>query len=594
MSPEDVRRALAAAHANLLAQRCGGGFWRGELSSSALSTAVAAVALYQVDRAAHQATIARALAWISAHANADGGWGDSPDSPSNLSTTLLCWSALALANQGDPAAAQAVRVAEGWIARAAGGLDPHVLADAVLASYGNDRTFSAPILTVCALTGRLGDNPWRLVPQLPFELAVLPHQLFRFMRLSVVSYAIPALIAIGLVRHRHPPGGAIATRLRRALVSPALRILARCQPSHGGFLEAAPLTAFVAASLAAAGLHNHPVTVKCARFLMATVRPDGSWPIDTDLATWVTTLSINALATAGDADSPLPSPERAALRAWLLAQQGRQVHPFTHAAPGGWGWTCLPGAVPEADDTAGALLALHNLGPHDPAGRAAARAGLCWLLGIQNSDGGMPTFCRGWGSLPFDRSCPDITAHALRAFDVWYEDSSPRMRRRLDRAMRRAAQYLEGAQKPDGSWIPLWFGNQQTGGMINPTYGTSQVVLALAGLKPGRDPDMGALVARGQKWLLSVQNNDGGWGGAQDVPSSVEETALAVAALGGSFAHEAVRRGAAWLIRQTGGGTRFAAAPIGLYFARLWYSEKLYPAIFAVQALETLGRATRA
>ncbi len=32
-------------------------------------------------------------------------------------------------------------------------------------------------------------------------------------------------------------------------------------------------------------------------------------------------------------------------------------------------------------------------------------------------------------------------------------------------------------------------------------------------------------------YLLSVQNADGGWGGAKDCPSSVEETALAVEVL---------------------------------------------------------------
>ena len=42
--------------------------------------------------------------------------------------------------------------------------------------------------------------------------------------------------------------------------------------------------------------------------------------------------------------------------------------------------------------------------------------GLKWLLGLQNSDGGIPTFCRGWGTLPFDRSSPDLTAHAIRAW----------------------------------------------------------------------------------------------------------------------------------------------------------------------------------
>ncbi len=38
----------------------------------------------------------------------------------------------------------------------------------------------------------------------------------------------------------------------------------------------------------------------------------------------------------------------------------------------------------------------------------AARAGLIWLLALQNRDGGWPTFCRGWGVLPFDRSGADL------------------------------------------------------------------------------------------------------------------------------------------------------------------------------------------
>ncbi len=46
---------------------------------------------------------------------------------------------------------------------------------------------------------------------------------------------------------------------------------------------------------------------------------------------------------------------------WLLDCQHRVRHPFTGADPGGWGWTDLSGAVPDADDTAGALLACQAL-----------------------------------------------------------------------------------------------------------------------------------------------------------------------------------------------------------------------------------------
>ena len=591
-----VQRTLAASRAHLLRLRGNDGFWHGHLSGSALSTAVAAVALHEVDASATRAAVGRALCWLAAHVNADGGWGDTPESPSNLSTTLLVWSALSFADPADVTAAAATSVAEAWIRRAAGNLEPERLAAAVLEAYGQDRTFSAPILTMCAIAGRLGGDPWRFVPQLPFEWAVLPHPAFRFLRLSVVSYAIPALIAIGLARHGKAPQGTPAIeRLRAAFVPSVLRVLARCQPPRGGFLEAAPLTGFVAMGLSAAGLREHPVARQCARFLTETARVDGSWPIDTDLAVWVTTLAVNALAGGGSGHSTgswgagpaLPVRDTGTLRAWLLSLQYRTEHPFTHAAPGGWGWTHRDGGVPDADDTAGALLALHHLGCHDSDGRAAAVAGVKWLLNLQNTDGGMPTFCRGWGRLPFDRSCPDITAHVLRAFDVWYNDCGHGLQRRMDEAMHAAVQYLERVQQADGSWLPLWFGNQHTAGQTNPTYGTAQVVLALTRLAPGRLPPRDTLATKGTGWLLAARNDDGGWGGAAGAPSSIEEPALAVAALAGiAGAEAAVRRGAAWLVQRTEGGTRFDPAPIGLYFASLWYAEQLYPVIFTVQALE--------
>ena len=48
-------------------------------------------------------------------------------------------------------------------------------------------------------------------------------------------------------------------------------------------------------SLAGMNQADHSVAVRGVEFLKDSVRPDGSWPIDTNLATWVTTLSVNAL-----------------------------------------------------------------------------------------------------------------------------------------------------------------------------------------------------------------------------------------------------------------------------------------------------------
>ena len=215
--------AFASARSILLSARSADGLWRGELSGSALSTAVAAFALDRVDRPAHATAVARAMGWLAGHANPDGGWGDTPESPSNLSTTLLAWAALGASGMNMAGAVDAQRKAAAWIAQKAGGLEPEILARAVLSAYGNDRTFSAPILAFCAMAGSLGKNPWQFVPQLPFELSALPHGLFRFARLDVVSYALPALIAIGLARHRRASRSlSPLTFLRDAAVSPAL------------------------------------------------------------------------------------------------------------------------------------------------------------------------------------------------------------------------------------------------------------------------------------------------------------------------------------------------------------------------------------
>lgn len=566
----------------LYAECNNGGWWEGELSSSALSTAVAVFALGQVDRDKHRDTIERGLNWLATNVNHDGGWGDTPDSASNMATTALCWSAFSIDEPDATRSAQTINNAGNWIKKRAGSLEPADIASAISACYGEDKTFSAPILSMCALAGRLGDEKtaWRLVPQLPYELAMMPRSLLGLLRLSVVSYALPALISIGVLRHsRNPDRFAVGFMARTLCRRRVLTMLEKLQPANGGFLEATPLTSFVVMSLAGGGEINHPALEKGAKFLLNSMRTDGSWPIDTNLATWVTTLSINALNAGGKEDVRLAGEKRS----WLLSQQSFQRNIFTNAAPGGWGWTDLPGSVPDADDTAGVLIALRRLGPVDDAVLAAGRRGIKWLLDIQNSDGGVPTFCRGWGKLPFDRSCPDITAHAMRALDEW-RDEVPALRSRIDFFISDATGYLASVQQFDGTWLPLWFGNQNTADTGNPVYGTAQVVISLRKLTSGTSTDIDALAITGANWLASSQNDDGGWGGNKGAPSTIEETALAVIALGGTEHEPAVKRGLNWLDAATNGGRSFPAAPIGLYFASLWYSEKIYPLALALQA----------
>jgi len=598
-----LERTLSAVRQQVLDLRTADGHWEGELSSSALSTATAVFALAVAGKNAHRQLIRRGLDWLAENQNHDGGWGDTVLSTSNISTTALCWSAFAAVDRVCTKHADAITGAERWLAHAAGGLEPRQLVTAIVDRYGSDRSFSVPILTMCALAGRLGppEQAWRHVPALPFELAACPHRWFKWLRMSVVSYALPALIAVGQVRYHHRPAINPVTRVTRRLARRrTLNILKDIQPDSGGFLEAVPLTGFVVMSLAASGRGDHVVTSKGLEFLARSVRDDGSWPIDTNLATWVTTLTVNALAMNQRFDELLNLDQRRKLMEWLLSQQHREEHSYTHAAPGGWAWTDSSGGVPDADDTAGALLALRNLGSIDARITAAATAAVNWLLNLQNRDGGIPTFCRGWGTLPFDRSCPDLTAHAVLAWLAWIEDLPVTLSSRVRKAIYQAVEYLMRTQRDDGAWSPRWFGNQYAPAQENLTYGTTRVLAALQELNARAFSDVESLLAKAVGWLLAAQNTDGGWGGAPGGPSSIEETALAVNALAGMVSDPNSRRSAAfwdsvgsaisngvsWLIERTDEGRVVTASPIGLYFAKLWYFERFYPLIFTVSALE--------
>src|SRR5262249_6206176 len=159
---------------------------------------------------------------------------------------------------------------------------------------------------------------------------------YRLARMPVVSYALPALIAIGQVVHFHrSTWNPITWLLRRLGRRRSLRVLERIQPSSGGYLEATPLTSLLVMSLAAMRgaaretINESPadrVIARGAQFIINSVRPDGSWPIDTNLSIWVTTLSVNALAAAGDLEA---LDRREKLLTWLLDQQSKGIHPYT-------------------------------------------------------------------------------------------------------------------------------------------------------------------------------------------------------------------------------------------------------------------------
>lgn len=556
---------IADVSARLLEKRPANGMWLGKLSSSAISTSVSVFALYSVDKEKYEKPIEEGGSWLLSTMQPDGSWGDTVESPSNMTATLLTYAsltAIGLAPQ---------KTKEYLTAKFGGSTDQHII-EGVLAYYGKDLTFSAPILVMCALAGII--SSWDKIPQLPFEVSVLPQKLFRFFRLPVVSYAIPALIAVGILRYKKGKKNVLSP-IRTLFIKRSLQVLIQLQPANGGFLEAAPLTAFVAMCLCGAGYRDHTATQKGIGFLTDTVREDGAWPIDTNLASWVTALSVRAL---GD-----DLKEKKALAETIRQNAFAFQHPFTGAKEGGWGWTNLPGAVPDADDTAGALIALHILqeGVYCP----EVGKGIEWLLDLQNSDGGMPTFCKGWGKLPFDRSSPDISAHSILAFHLWRDTIPSDLQKKCSKSIRRMLKWMHTIQANDGSWTPLWFGDQEAVDERSPVYGTTMIVEYLSGLE---EPLAQEMALKGFNYILSVQNEDGGWGGAKGIPSKVTLTARALSAMA-SFCkteQEPMRQAFDFLYRKYKAGELYQCEPIGLYFSRLWYSEELYNITFVLNAIK--------
>jgi len=191
--------AYQTSLAALLAERTPDGYWIGELSTSALSTAVASSALALVQKAVapgkYEAPIRGGVAWLAAHQNDDGGWGDTVKSFSNISTTMLCRAAFHLTGTAAEYH-ETLQGAEKHLSQRYG-QTPQEVAEAVRRRYGKDRTFSVPILMTSALAGLVS---WNEVPSLPVRVG-----LFSAGVVSLPAAAGRQLRAAG--SHRHRTGG---------------------------------------------------------------------------------------------------------------------------------------------------------------------------------------------------------------------------------------------------------------------------------------------------------------------------------------------------------------------------------------------------
>lgn len=223
---------------------------------------------------------------------------------------------------------------------------------------------------------------------------------------------------------------------------------------------------------------------------------------------WDTGLVVRALAESGiEADHP------ALIQAgnWLLDKQILNYGDWSvknpQGEPGGWAFEFENRFYPDVDDTAVVVMALHEVKlPDETRKKAAIQRAIDWIKTMQCQPGGWAAFDidnnQDWlNALPYgdlkamiDPNTADVTARVLEMIGRTQVSTGTR-------SVERALAYLINEQESEGCWFGRWG--------VNYIYGTSGALAALAILEPQR---FQKAIARGAQWLVSCQNNDGGWG----------------------------------------------------------------------------------
>ncbi|OLO25649.1 squalene--hopene cyclase, partial [Alkalihalophilus pseudofirmus] len=200
---------------------------------------------------------------------------------------------------------------------------------------------------------------------------------------------------------------------------------------------------------------------------------------------------------------------------YILSRQHLQIGDWIvrnlKVKPGGWGFSDINTMYPDVDCTAIALRAIKRSSVHSNRLRDAWNKGLNWVLMMQNDDGGWPAFEKNLNRriinllIPFeeakefaiDPSTNDLTGRVLQFLGDDCGKTEKHFR------IKKAIRWLKRQQEKNGSWYGRWG--------ISYTHGTSAVVIGLlaVGVSPF-DP----MISKAKQWILSVQNEDGGWGEA--------------------------------------------------------------------------------
>ena len=554
--------ALKLACEHLLSLQDDAGWWRGELQTNVTMDAED-ILLREFLGVRRADETRRSATWIRSQQRDDGTWANFHGAAGDLSTTIEAYWALRLA--GDPAEAQHMLAAAEFIRRE-GGLE-------------RARVFTHLWLALFGLWS------WDRVPALPAEAILLPS----WVPLNVYDFACWArqtIVALSVVKAHRPvrplqfgleelhtatqgprPERSISRRgawlarldrvlrayerhpfapLRRLALGRAERWIVRRQEADGSWGGIQPPWVYSLIALDLAGYPlEHPVMRRGLEGLSAFTVEDyddahgvGAPPGPSrrleacQSPVWDTALAMVALSDGGLA------PEHPAMRRageWLLGEEvtvrGDWAVKRPGVTPGGWAFEFANVNYPDVDDTAEVVLALRRVagGGADAAaepaasvngaeaGEASPEAGLArridgalaraleWIEGMQSSDG-------GWGAFDADNTRGLVRELPFLDFGEVIDEPSADVTAHTVEMLGELGLAESSAARRGVRWLlehqerdGSWFGRWG----VNHIYGTGAAIPAL--LVAGVDPSHGC-VRRAVAWLERIQNEDGGWG----------------------------------------------------------------------------------
>lgn len=224
---------------------------------------------------------------------------------------------------------------------------------------------------------------------------------------------------------------------------------------------------------------------------------------------WDTALLTATLQQAG---VPHQHPSIIKASDYLLSRQHQKYGDWAiknpNVTPGGWGFSDINTFVPDIDDTTAALRAITPLARTENHFKEAWDRGVEWVLSMQNDDGGWSAFEKNTDNyllsfIPFkyeDRVLFDLSTADLTGRTLYFLGEYTTIPQESE-IFQKAKEWFQHNQEENGSWYGRWG--------ICYIYGTWAAITGLKAIGVSSDDP---IIRRAVKWLLSIQNKDGGWG----------------------------------------------------------------------------------